>query len=142
MANTTNWFKSKIDSLKNDFDFRLEKLILDVTENIVNRMTRKKLSRVNLADKLEISPPAVTKILDGNSNFTLKTLLSLADALELKLNIDFTDKVGTEQAPTIAPSNYTSPSAIEPSGLANTLTNAGSNTFITIKNPSSTEKAA
>lgn len=97
MVNTTNWFKSKLGTLKEDFDFRLEKLILDVTEKISERMIQKKYSRVKLAQKLGISAPAVTKIFDGNSNFTLRRLLSLADALDVDLTVDFKPKWVAEE---------------------------------------------
>ncbi len=107
MANKSNWFKEKLNEFQNDFDFRLEKLILDVTEKISKRIKQKKLSRVKFAEKLKVSPPAVTKILDGNSNFTLRTLLSLADALELNLKIDFQETVTVMQAGVEAASTYT-----------------------------------
>ena len=87
-----NWFKKKLDAIKNEFDFRLESLILDITEKISIKMKQKGINRVKLAQSLNVSPPAVTKILNGTSNFTLKTLLSLADALDFKLKIDFEDK--------------------------------------------------
>jgi len=87
-----NWLKNKLELFKDDFDFRLEALILNLTERICKRMKQKNINRTRLADLLNISPPAVTKILNGNSNFTLKTLLSLSDALDQKLEINFTDK--------------------------------------------------
>jgi transcriptional regulator with XRE-family HTH domain len=89
---TKNWFKSKLQSFKDDFEFRLETLILDLTEKICTRMDQKKISRTKLARLLEVTPAAVTKILNGNSNFTLKTLLSIADALESEIKIDFEEK--------------------------------------------------
>jgi transcriptional regulator with XRE-family HTH domain len=89
---TKDWFKNKLDSFRDDFEFRLESLILNITENISKRMVEKKINRSSLAEKLNVSPPAVTKILNGSSNFTLKTLLSLSDALDLDLNIEFKDK--------------------------------------------------
>lgn len=87
-----NWFKKKLDAIKNEFDFRFESLILDITEKISIKMKQKGINRVKLAQSLNVSPPAVTKILNGTSNFTLKTLLSLADALDFNLKIDFEDK--------------------------------------------------
>jgi transcriptional regulator with XRE-family HTH domain len=87
-----DWFKNKIESFKDDFDFRLEALILDITEKICEKMNEKEINRSRFAELLNISPPAVTKILNGNANFTLKTLLSLADTLELDLKIDFKEK--------------------------------------------------
>lgn len=90
---TERWFKNRLDSFKEDFEFRFETLILNITEKISKRMKEKNISRKKLSQLLRISPPAVTKILNGNANFTLKTLLSVADALELDLNIEFREKV-------------------------------------------------
>jgi len=87
-----SWFREKLESYKDDFEFRLESLILNLTENICIKMKQKNVNRTELADLLNVSPPAVTKILNGNSNFTLKTLLSLADALEQNLEINFVEK--------------------------------------------------
>ena len=90
--NTKTWFQNKLESLKDAFEYRLEVLILEITEKFSKRMIDKKINRSQLAKRLNITSPAVTKILNGNSNFTLKTLLSIADALELDLEIDFKEK--------------------------------------------------
>ena len=92
------WFKEKLESLKDDFEFRLETLILDLTEKICARMKQKEINRTRLSELLNVSPPAVSKILNGNSNFTLRTLLSLSDALGLDLKIDFVEKNSTSSA--------------------------------------------
>lgn len=89
---TGEWFKRKLEFFKEDFEFRLETLILDLTEKICDKMQRKNINRTRLSELLNVSPPAVTKILNGTSNFTLKTLLSLADALEFDLKIEFVEK--------------------------------------------------
>jgi transcriptional regulator with XRE-family HTH domain len=87
-----SWFKEKLEAFKDDFDFRLETLIYNITEEISIRLEEKKIKRKKFADLLNVSPPAVTKILNGTSNFTLKTLLSLADALDFNLKVEFEDK--------------------------------------------------
>lgn len=89
---TEKWFKGMLESFEGDLDFRLEMIILDVTERISKRMKEKGISRTKLAELLKVSPPAVTKFLNGKSNFTLRKLLLLADALELQLKVDFKDK--------------------------------------------------
>jgi transcriptional regulator with XRE-family HTH domain len=89
---TKTWFQKKLDSFKADFEFRLETLIYKITEQISDRMDQKGISRTKFAQLMGISPPAVTKILNGNSNFTLKTLLSVADVLELDLKVNFEEK--------------------------------------------------
>lgn len=87
-----DWFKEKLESFKDDFEFRLESLIMDITESISKSMDRKNINRSQFAGLLKVSPPAVTKILNGNSNFTLKTLLSLSDALDLDLKIELSER--------------------------------------------------
>lgn len=82
----------ELESYKDDFEFRLESIILELTESICKKMKEKNIGRSKLAQLLGVSPAAVTKILNGNSNFTLKTLLSLADSLDLSLKIDFQEK--------------------------------------------------
>jgi transcriptional regulator with XRE-family HTH domain len=89
---TERWFTDLLDSLKDDFDFRLETIILNLTEQIAKKMEEEGISRKKLADLLNVTPPAVTKVLNGTSNFTLKTLLSLADALELDFHVEFRAK--------------------------------------------------
>jgi transcriptional regulator with XRE-family HTH domain len=89
---TQDWFKSLLNTVKDTFAFRLETLIINTTEKICEHMKLKSISRTDLAQRLEVSSPAVTKILNGNSNFTLKTLLALADALGLELKVDFQEK--------------------------------------------------
>jgi len=91
-----NWFKDKLNGIERDFEFRLEMLILDLTEAICERMEQRNISRTNLARMLNISPAAVTKILNGN-NFTIKTLLSLADALDTELIITFKERTAISE---------------------------------------------
>jgi len=39
-----------------------------------------------------VTPAAVSKILNGNPNFTLSTLLAMADALKMELSIELKRK--------------------------------------------------
>ena len=89
---TEKWFSEILESFKDDFDFRLEGLIFDLTEHICKTMKDKNIKRKQLAEVLKVSPAAVSKILNGNSNFTIRTLLSLADALKTELKIEFKEK--------------------------------------------------
>lgn len=102
---TNEWFKDLLNSLKDTFEFRFEALILKITETICEKMKLKNINRAELAGRLNVSSPAVTKILNGNSNFTLKTMLSLADALDLELVVDFKEQneyVNIQEYPNIS----------------------------------------
>jgi transcriptional regulator with XRE-family HTH domain len=86
------WIGEKIKGFEKDFHFRMETIIYRLTENIAVKMEECKINRLELARRMEVSPAYITKILRGNSNFTLKTLLKLADSLNQELILDFRDK--------------------------------------------------
>lgn len=91
MKNTEKWFGDLLDSYKDDFDFRLETIIFEITEQISKKLKDSNISQKQLAEKLGIKPSAVSKILNGKSNFTLRTLLTLADALKVDLSVELKD---------------------------------------------------
>lgn len=86
------WLDKKIRDLQGDFEFRLETMIYRLTEKIAEKMQEQAVTRVQLAEKMNVSSAYVTKILRGSSNFTMKSLLKLADALNLELVLKLEDK--------------------------------------------------
>lgn len=103
IMDTEKWFNDKLAALKDDADFRLETIILDLTEQISARMKEKGMTRAKLATVLAVTPAAVTKILNGNPNFTLKTLLKVADALGIELNVTLGAKKGVGKLAIVHP---------------------------------------
>ncbi|HOG11156.1 MAG TPA: helix-turn-helix transcriptional regulator [Smithella sp.] len=92
MKNTEKWFGDLLESYKDDFEFRLETLVFELTEQISKKLKEEKISRKQFAEKLNVTPAAVSKILNGNPNFTLSTLLAMADALKMELSIELKRK--------------------------------------------------
>lgn len=62
-----------------------ELAILDFTHEILNRMKILNWSKTNLAEKLEVEPAYVSKLIGGSNNFTLRTMVKLARALDAEL---------------------------------------------------------
>jgi transcriptional regulator with XRE-family HTH domain len=93
MKSTEKWFGELLDSCKDDFEFRLETIIFELTEQISKKLKGSNMSQKQLAEQLGIKPAAVSKILNGKPNFTLRTLLALADALKVNLAIELKNKV-------------------------------------------------
>lgn len=89
---TKNWFRQRLALAEKTFDFRLESILIEVAENLALFMKEQNLTRSQLADRLGVSPPYITKILNGNPNLTIKTMLKLADALNQDLEINFKTK--------------------------------------------------
>ena len=82
------WFQEKLDNFREDNDYYAEELILDLTEQIISMMTKLGLTRTELAGRLGVSKAHVTKLLNGNTNITLKTMTVLARSLGCDVTID------------------------------------------------------
>jgi len=68
-------------------EYAASAVIYDFTEDIWNLMEAQGLSRSELAARLSASPAYVTKILRGNANFTLVSMVKLASALGGELRV-------------------------------------------------------
>lgn len=89
---TKSWFTEKLDKFANDPEFLAEEAILDFTEKLVAKMQELKVSRAELAKRLDVSKPFITKLLNGNPNMTIKTMVAIAAMLDCKLNLDIYNK--------------------------------------------------
>lgn len=86
--NAEKWFKEQLDKFKDDVEFLTEKVILDFTEQVVAYMEKRGINRAELAKRLGVSKAFITKLLNGNPNLTIKTMVSLAKTLNCDLNIE------------------------------------------------------
>lgn len=87
-----SWIESYIDQNQYTVEFQTELAIIDLNEKIIARMTEKKVSRAELANRLGVSKALVTKLLNGNPNMTIKTVVSLGLALDCQLYQDLYPK--------------------------------------------------
>ena len=96
--NIEKWFRGELDSIRGTFEFRLERVLFQVAEEISRLMRDQNMSRAEIAERLGVSRAYVTKILNGNPNLTIKTMLRLAEALGRELSIQFVPKVEMQEA--------------------------------------------
>jgi transcriptional regulator with XRE-family HTH domain len=82
------WFKEKYEKFKDDPVYITEGIVLELNEKIVLRMKELNINRTELAKRLGVQKPFVTKLLNGNHNLTVKTMASIAQALEGELVLD------------------------------------------------------
>jgi transcriptional regulator with XRE-family HTH domain len=59
--------------------------IIDFTEEVLRWMEEVKVSRSQLAEKMRVEPAAVSRLLGGSNNFTLRTMVRIALALRARL---------------------------------------------------------
>lgn len=58
-------------------DYQFERVVVDLTETICEIMAEKGITRTELATRMGKSKPWVTKVLRGDQNMTLKTVVSI-----------------------------------------------------------------
>lgn len=90
MSDIFTKLRAQLAEARESHEYRKESVILDFTEELVARMEDLGLSRSDLARKLDASPAYVTKILRGNANFTLDSLVKIAHAVGCQLSTHLT----------------------------------------------------
>ena len=70
-------------------EYRQQALVLEISERVHARLQQLGISQAELARRMDVSRPMITKLLAGDRNFQLKTLLRLGDALGMELKVDF-----------------------------------------------------
>jgi transcriptional regulator with XRE-family HTH domain len=91
--NIKNTFSELLKLARTSIAYKAEGVILDVTEQIVERMQELGISKSELAKQIGSSPPYVTKLLRGGTNFTLESMVKVADALDSELKVKIEPKV-------------------------------------------------
>ena len=79
-------------------DYWIAGTVQELTEEIFVLMEREGITRSELARRLGTSPAYVTKILRGNANFTVATMVRLARALEADLRIQLKPSEASQQS--------------------------------------------
>jgi transcriptional regulator with XRE-family HTH domain len=89
-------------SVKHDMDDvteeQLSSLIMQVTNEINWYMSQRKLARADLASRMGLSPGRISQILSGGENLTLRTLASLAVALDGQFELELKPSKATQDA--------------------------------------------
>ena len=67
--------------------FWVETAILEFTEEMAARMDQLKVTNSQLAERLNVNPAFVTKLLRGKNNFTIETMVKLSRALDAELRV-------------------------------------------------------
>lgn len=82
-----NSFQGLFERAKQSEDYWAEGAILGFTANVVRAMEEGDVSRTDLASRLGTTQGFVTKLLSGNANMTLRTMVRIARALDAELHV-------------------------------------------------------
>jgi transcriptional regulator with XRE-family HTH domain len=89
---TSKRFAELFRQLQQSPTYRIEGLKVEISEQIYQAMQRGHISNAELARRLGKSRAYVTKILSGNVNFTLETLVIITAALNYELKFEMTPR--------------------------------------------------
>lgn len=78
-------FKSLIEKARQRDSYHAAKVTIDFTEDLVRLMEQRGVSNAELAKKIGSSPAYITKVLRGDTNFTIETMVRLARVLDGQL---------------------------------------------------------
>lgn len=84
----SNWFKTEDERI----EFESALFFNDVTDMLLETMDRERVSRSELALKMGVKKPYITRILSGKTNLTLKSLYKCFRALEVDIEFVTVDK--------------------------------------------------
>jgi transcriptional regulator with XRE-family HTH domain len=85
-------FKKLFAKIEKTLSYKKEKAKLDFTIELQELMKINNVTRADLARKLDRSNAYVTQILRGERNFTIETMVELADTLDSTIAIHFSPK--------------------------------------------------
>jgi transcriptional regulator with XRE-family HTH domain len=72
--------------------FWIEKLKLDFTKALTAQLERKKIKKAELARKLDLSAPYITKVMRGDENLTIESMVRLSRAAGGRLHLHISDE--------------------------------------------------
>ena len=88
MESAHQWFERELRQVEDDPEYRTELLLIELNDQICAQMERTGMSRADLARKLGVSRAAVTRMLNGSPNMTLKKLVTVALALGVQVSVE------------------------------------------------------
>lgn len=85
--NKVNSFEELFTQAENHTEYWVEGAILEFTEEILQKLKTSGVSRAELAERLGNSRPQISRLLSGQNNFTLRTMVEVSRALNCELRL-------------------------------------------------------
>jgi len=80
------------EEIENTIEYKIESIAFDIAMQIYKQMEKLGINKKDLAEKLNVSKSYITQLLKGKSNMTIETLIKVAGALNLNLQIKLVPK--------------------------------------------------
>lgn len=80
------------ERLKKDGTLQIDQAKLELSEQIFQAMENKGISEAELSRRLDVSRAYINKVLQGDTNFTIETLVRIGIALDCEFKFEFVGK--------------------------------------------------
>lgn len=81
--NIEQWAEREKEKVRNEPEYLAEGYFADITEQILAYMEKHNITRAELARRMDVSKPWITKVFRDDSNVTLLTLAKISKALTI-----------------------------------------------------------
>jgi plasmid maintenance system antidote protein VapI len=105
LRETIDSFHRMVDEARQSPDYWVEVPIIEFTQEVSGLMEKQGVSRAELARRLGSSRAYVTKLLDGNANFTLYTMTKVAMALGAAVHVHLAPQSADVRWKDVSPSD-------------------------------------
>ena len=85
-------FTKLLEQAKQGNAYWVEKIIQTFTEEVSQKMRRDNITKKELAERLETSPAYITKVLRGDTNFTVESMVKIANSLDMQVHVHLAPK--------------------------------------------------
>ena len=92
MSNLKNRWEIISKEIEESIEYKIESISIDVAIQFYKQMKKLGINKKELAKRLGVSKSYVTQLLNGKSNMTIETLIKVAEALNLNLQIKLVPK--------------------------------------------------
>lgn len=92
----TTWLERRLARRAGKAGLETERLLLDLTESFVQKMVTKNVKRTELARRMGVDRAVITRVMAGDRNVTLRTLVSVASGLGCRLKMEVEDDAAAE----------------------------------------------
>lgn len=84
------WFEEELEKSKNNIAYKTEGHIIEFTDTVVRLMKEHNFSYDDMATITEFDVSYIKKLLGGDHDMSIKTMVKIADALGCELEIKVT----------------------------------------------------
>ena len=93
------WWDDIRKDIETSIEYKAESVAMDIAFQVYDRIKELRISQSELAGRLRVSRSYISQVLSGKPNMTVETLLKLAKAIEMELEISLRKPVSFKVVP-------------------------------------------